>query len=202
MAYVVGLTGGIACGKSTVARAFVAHGADLVDADVIAREVVEPGTSALAAIATEFGDRVIGPDGRLLRAELGALVFADKRALDTLNGLLHPEIERRIRHRVYASEAPVVVIDAALLVELGLAALCSLVVVVWVPRSVQIERLIARNGLTLREAEQRVASQSSNAERLSRSDVDIDNGAGLDELAARVAQVWSAIERAASNEGA
>ena len=202
MAFVIGLTGGIACGKSTVASGFVERGAELIDADAIAREVVEPGTTGLAAIATEFGDAVIGPDGRLLRGELGAIVFADKAALHRLNALLHPQIEREIRQRAAASEAEIVVIDAALLIELGLAQLCSLVVVVWADRDTQIERLVRRNSLSIEQAEQRVGSQASPASRLAHADVDIDNGAGLNELAVRVEQVWRAIEEAAAQQPA
>ena len=130
MAFVVGLTGGIACGKSTVAQRFVSLGAELIDADIVAREVVAPGTPGLARVCEVFGAEMRTEAGTLDRAKLGAVVFADPAALQQLNALLHPEIEAVIKTRVAASSAPVVVVDAALLIEMKLDAICDVVVVV------------------------------------------------------------------------
>lgn len=199
MTIVVGLTGGIACGKSTVASGFVARGADLIDADVIARELVEPGTPGLALIAAAFGSDVVGLDGRLKRAALGVIVFADPPLLERLNGILHPAIEAEIAARIQHArliDAPVVIVDAALLVELGLTTYCDKVVVVTAPVDVQVQRLMARDGLPQEQARQRVAAQSSHAERLAHADVHIDNNQGLDELAARIEAAWAALQAA------
>jgi len=196
MTLVVGLTGGIACGKSTVSRGLVRRGATLIDADVIARELVEPGTPGLAAIADAFGPEVIGDDGRLLRKKLGALVFAEQGELARLNGILHPAIEAEIRARIVAAAAAgvaVVVLDAALLVEFGLVSACDAVVVVTAPVAAQIERLVARDRLTPEQARDRIASQATHQERLAHADVHIDNGAGPDELERRIAAAWDVV---------
>ena len=193
---IVGLTGGIACGKSTVAQHFVQRGAELIDADVIAREVVAPNTPGLAAIVQHFGRSVLREDGGLNRPALGAIVFSDPTQLRALNAMLHPAIEAEIRQRVAVSKAEVVVIDAALLVQLRLDALCDLVVVVWAEPKVQIQRLMARNGLTAEQAQQRLDAQQSHEERLGKADVAIDNNAGLDELVAAVQKAWRRIETA------
>ncbi len=201
MTLVVGLTGGIACGKSTVARGFVSHGATLIDADKIARDVVEPGTPGLVAVVDAFGQDVIDEDGRLRRAVLGRIVFADSTKLAVLNGLLHPLIEGAIVDGLTAARArgdAVVVIDAALLVDIGLAALCDTVVVVHCSAALQVERLIARNGLTEAEARARIASQASHEKRLAHAHHAIDNGAGLAELEAQIDKVWRALQASAA----
>ena len=197
MSFVVGLTGGIACGKSTVARRMVELGADLIDADVIAREVVLPGTDGLRGVVQRFGREVLQADGQLNRAGLGAIVFADPGALTDLNGILHPLIEAEIHRRLEVNSAEVAVIDAALLVEMGLNALCDLTVVVWAEPELQIARLATRNGLTETESRQRLASQMSNGERLAHADLSIDNNAGLDELLKTVDTAWATIQAAA-----
>ena len=196
MSFVVGLTGGIACGKSTIARDFVARGAALIDADLIAREVVEPGSPALPAIAERFGAEMFDANGRMRRAALGKVVFSDHQALADLNAILHPQIESTIRARVAASKARIVLVDAALLIELGLTDICDLVVVVWAQVACQVQRIMQRNGLSEVEARQRVASQAPHSVRLAAGDVVIDNSGTLDQLEAHLDDAWSKIQTA------
>ena len=203
MTYVVGLTGGIACGKSTVADGLVSRGATLIDADKVAREVVEPGTAGLAAVVEMFGADVVDDAGQLRRAALARIVFADPDQLARLNSLLHPRIEARIVGGLQAARDrgdAIVVIDAALLVEIGLAARCDGVVVVHCPAEIQVARLVARNGLTESEARARIASQASHEERLAHADHAIDNSAGLAELHAQIDDVWRALQAEAADQ--
>ncbi len=193
MTLVAGLTGGIASGKSTVSRMLVARGATLVDADQVARDVVQPGTAGLAAVAATFGPGVLQADGSLNRAALGALVFADPDQLRALEQLLHPRIRATIAQQVDAARrasAPVVVLDAALLVEMGLHAQCDVVCVVHCGADLQRSRLMARNGMTADEAQQRLAAQTDDATRLSHADHAIDNRGTVQELALKVDTLW------------
>lgn len=201
MRFILGLTGGIACGKSTVSQAFCERGAVLVDADLIARQVVQPGTDGLALIVENFGGELLDADGSLRRKALGAIVFADPEKLNLLNELLHPLIEAEVERQVASSRASVTVVDAALLLELGLDRLCDGVVVVWAPAATQVARIMARDGLDEASARARVAAQRSHQWRLHRATWEIDNSAGLHELAERVAQVWRAIEQQTAERG-
>lgn len=193
---IIGLTGGIACGKSTVARLLVARGAALVDADRIARDVVEPGSPALVAIAQTFGGEMIQADGRLDRPRLGALVFSDDAARARLNALMAPAIAaesvRRLAEAV-ASGAPLVVYDAALIVEWGQADRYRPLVVVWAPPEVQRARLMARDGLDAAAADARIASQLAVTEKVRVADHVIDNGGPPDATAAQVEALWQTL---------
>ncbi|MCA9527747.1 MAG: dephospho-CoA kinase [Myxococcales bacterium] len=193
---IIGLTGGIACGKSTVARLLVARGAALVDADRIARDVVEPGSPALVAIAQTFGGEMIQADGRLDRPRLGALVFSDDAARARLNALMAPAIAaesvRRLAEAV-ASGAPLVVYDAALIVEWGQADRYRPLVVVWAPPEVQRARLMARDGLDAAAADARIASQLAVTEKVRVADHVIDNGGSPDATAAQVEALWQTL---------
>ncbi|HQA30550.1 MAG TPA: dephospho-CoA kinase, partial [Propioniciclava tarda] len=163
----IGLTGGIASGKSAVAELLRAKGAVIVDADVLAREVVEPGTPALAAIVDRFGRGVLLPDGRLDRARLGQLVFSDADARADLNAIVHPAVRRRAAELEADAPAGSVVVHAIpLLVETGQAASFDMVVVVDADPTIQVDRLRARNGLSRADAEARLAAQASREERL------------------------------------
>ncbi|MFE4976595.1 dephospho-CoA kinase [Kitasatospora sp. NPDC056651] len=195
----IGLTGGIGAGKSEVSRLFAAHGAVIVDSDVIAREVVAPGTDGLAAVVTEFGPQVLREDGALDRPALGAIVFADPERLKALNAIVHPLVRARSA-ALEAAAAPdaVVVHDVPLLAENGLAPLFDLVVVVDAADEVRVDRLVRLRGMAEEEARARMAAQASREERLAIANLVIDNGGGLAELAARVDEVWAQLARRAA----
>ena len=188
----VGLTGGIGSGKSAVAALFAAHGAVIVDADQIAREVVEPGTEGLAAVVAAFGAEVLQPDGTLDRGALATLVFADPASLATLNAILHPLIATRTRERTAAARgARVLVHDVALLVENGLQGEYDAVVVVAVEPATQLARLVGQRGMSEPDARARIAAQAQPAQRLAAATYVIDNDGPRDALAPQVARVWA-----------
>ena len=194
----VGLTGGIASGKSAVATLLAEHGALVVDADVLAREVVEPGTPGLAAIVARFGTEVLAPDGRLDRAALGRVVFAggdgSERDRRDLEAIVHPAVRARaVELEAAADPAQVVVHVIPLLVETGRAGGFDLVVVVDVDEDVQRTRLLGRGALGEAEADARIAAQASRAERLAVADVVLDNNGTRADLARHVAELWARI---------
>lgn len=192
---IVGLTGGIGAGKSEVSRLLVEHGAHLVDADRIAREVVEPGTPGLAAVVEAFGESVLAADGSLDRPKLGEIVFADPERRAVLNGIVHPLVGARSAE--LQSQAPqdgVVVHDVPLLTENGLAELYDLVIVVDVEPRTQLERLVRSRGMSEEEARARMAAQAGREERLAVADIVIDNEVSLDALRGRVAEVWTELD--------
>jgi dephospho-CoA kinase len=181
----VGLTGGIASGKSTVARRLEQRGAVHIDADLLAREVVEPGTSALAAIEERFGSAVIASDGRLDRAALGSIVFADAAALSDLNGIVHPAVRQRTGELIAEAEQrdgdAIVVYNVPLLVEAQVPHPFDLVVVTRAPHDVRIDRLVRLRGSSEQDARRRVDAQASDAERLARADVVIDTAGSIED---------------------
>ncbi|MDY7224767.1 dephospho-CoA kinase [Hyalangium rubrum] len=190
-----GLTGGIASGKSTVSRMFRELGAHVLDADVIAREVVEPGTPGLAEVASRFPG-VLGPDGRLDRAKLGARVFADPTERAALNALLHPRIGQAFLQKTQALMEQGVeraLYDAPLLIENGLHAGMDGVVLVWVPRALQKERLMVRDGLEAQAAEARLAAQLPLEEKRKHATWIVDNTGELASTRAQVEEVWRAM---------
>ncbi|MFJ7907713.1 dephospho-CoA kinase [Kitasatospora sp. NPDC096204] len=195
----IGLTGGIGAGKSEVSRLFAARGAVIVDSDVIAREVVAPGTDGLAAVVAEFGPQVLREDGALDRPALGAVVFADPERLKALNAIVHPLVRDRAAE-LEAAAAPdaVVVHDVPLLAENGLAPLYDLVAVVDAADEVRVDRLVRLRGMAEEEARARMAAQASRDDRLAIADLVIDNSAGLAELEARVDEVWAELARRAA----
>ena len=188
----VGLTGGIASGKSAVADELAAHGAVVVDADVLAREVVEPGTPGLAAVVDRFGPEVLTPDGRLDRPQLGRLVFADAAARRDLEQIVHPAVRARAAELERSAPADAVVVHVIpLLVETGQADDFDLCVVVDLDRETQLQRLQQRNDLSRDEAEARLAAQASREERLAAADCVLDNGGSRDDLREAVAALWA-----------
>jgi dephospho-CoA kinase len=198
----VGLTGGIAVGKSTVMSVLAELGAVCFDADAIARSVVEPGTPGLAAVVAEFGPGVLAPDGALDRAALGRIVFADAARRARLEAILHPPIiteqDRLIAEVIARDPRAVVVVDAALMVESGGYKRFDALVVVHCDPEVQIARLMRRNGLAREEALQRVAAQMPQAEKLRYADYTIDTSGTLDDTRRRTEAVWAelvALER-------
>lgn len=195
----VGLTGGIGSGKSEVSRRLVSLGAILVDADAVAREVVEPGTPGLAAVVEEFGADILRPDGALDRDRLGAIVFADDARRERLGAIVHPLVGARMQE--LADEAPgdaVVIYDVPLLAENGLAGLYDLVVVVDAPVEEQVRRLIELRGMTEDAARARIAAQTTRERRRAVADRVIDNSGSLEDLTAQVDDLWADLTRRAA----
>jgi len=186
---VVVLTGGIASGKTAVSDAFARLGAPVIDTDVLARELVEPGSPALQAIARQFGQHLLLPDGALDRRALRERIFSDDAARRQLEGILHPRIAAEARRRIDGIDAPYAILVVPLLVESGLFGDADEVVVVDVPEETQIERLMARDGSSREQAEAALAAQASRSERLARADHVIDNTGSLKQLQARVAEL-------------
>lgn len=199
----VGLTGGIGSGKSTVSELFGSYGALVVDADRIAREVVEPGTPGLAAVVAEFGEEVLRPDGTLDRPKLGAIVFGDQDRLQALNAIVHPLVGRRSAElEAEAGPDDVVIHDVPLLAENGLAPLYDVVVVVDAAPQTQLDRLVRLRGMDAAEARSRMAAQATREQRLAVADLVIDNDGPLDALEPQVRKVWEQLrERGARVSG-
>ena len=193
--FIVGLTGGIASGKSTVARRLVDHGAVHVDADALSREVVEPSTPGLAAVATEFGASVLAADGSLDRAALGAIVFADADARGRLEAIIHPRVHARTAELITAAEAAdpaaVVVYDVPLLVEARRELQFDLIVVCEAPADVRIDRLLTHRDMPRAEAERRISAQASDEERRAVADVIIDTSGSLQHTLDQVDALWT-----------
>jgi dephospho-CoA kinase len=179
--YVVAITGGIGSGKTTIANQFAELGIDVVDADVIAREVVEPGAPALAAIAAHFGPDVIAADGQLDRRSLRERVFSDQDAKAWLNALLHPLIRQEMLRRCAAARSPYCLLVVPLLVENKLTGLANRVLVIDVDEATQIERTCRRDGVSREQAQAILAAQASRAERLAAADDVLDNKNGAPE---------------------
>lgn len=190
-ALIVGLTGGIACGKSTASAMLAARGAAIIDADQVARDVVAPGTSGLERVRAAFGEAVIA-DERLDRAALGQRIYADPSARAQLQAILHPLIAEESRRQIEVAviDAPVVVYDAALLVESGRADEFRPLVVVYAPRARQVERLMARDGLDEVAAEARLAAQMPIDEKAAWADHLIDNGGDRAQTEAQIERLW------------
>jgi len=194
----IGLTGGIGAGKSEVSRRLAAQGAVIVDADLIAREVVAPGTDGFAAVVDAFGPDVVGPDGALDRSHLGDIVFADKQKLAALNAIVHPRVGARMRElEEAAGPSSVVVHDVPLIAENGLADAYDLVVVVDVPPRIQLDRLVRHRAMSRAQAQARMAAQASREQRLSIADIVVDNSGSLAELDRLVGELWSELRRRA-----
>lgn len=195
----IALTGGIASGKSTVAARFAELGAVVVDADKVAREVVEPGTPALAAIVEHFGSQVLSADGTLNRPALGAVIFSDAEQRSVLNAITHPAVGRRSRELFAAAGSAdpdaVVVYDVPLLAESGAnrASEFDRVIVVHADQATRADRLIQLRGMTPDDAAARVQSQASDEERLALANDVISSGGTLSETLAQVDRLWQRI---------
>ncbi|WP_395949382.1 dephospho-CoA kinase [Aeromonas mytilicola subsp. aquatica] len=179
--YVVAITGGIGSGKTSVANQFAALGIEVVDADLIAREVVEPGTPALAAIASHFGPGILDEQGRLDRRALRERIFSDPAAKSWLNALLHPIIRSEMLRQCAAANSPYCLLVVPLLVENRLTELADRVLVIDVDETTQIERTCRRDGVSLEQAQAILASQASRSERLAMADDVLDNQSGTTE---------------------
>jgi dephospho-CoA kinase len=195
----IGLTGGIASGKSTVAKRLVEHGAVLVDADVLAREVVEPGTPGLAEIERVFGSSVISADGSLNRPALGAIIFADADKREALNAITHPAIWKRGKQLFAAAEAEnpdvIVVYDVPLLAEAAADRPMHFdrVVVVQADIEKRIDRMVELRGMSRAEAEGRLRAQASDADRLKFADVVIDSNGTIDHTLEQADELWASL---------
>ena len=192
----VGLTGGIGSGKSTVSGMLAERGAEVIDADHIAREVVMPRTPAWCKIRDHFGPGVLFADGSIDRQALADIVFGDPAKLALLNEITHPAIFERIADRLEAARDRdvIVVLDAALLIETGLAQRVDMLVVTHSPKEVQVQRLAAK-GMAATQADARIAAQLSPEERLARADLVIDNSGSLEDLGRQVDDAWKELER-------
>jgi dephospho-CoA kinase len=189
---VLGLTGGIGSGKSMVASMFAQLGADVIDADQLARDVVEPGQPALDEIATAFGRDILLPDGHLDRGKLGRIIFADSVARGTLNAITHPRIRERMDAAIAerASRPGVLIADIPLLYENERTGTVEAVIVVWVDHETQLRRLLERDGLTEEAARQRIAAQMPLDEKRARADAVIDNSGSRESTQRQVEAIY------------
>ncbi|WP_410511954.1 dephospho-CoA kinase [Paenibacillus sp. BR2-3] len=191
---ILGLTGGIASGKSTVSALFVNKGAGLVDADVIAREVMLPGHQVLAATVRHFGKDILSPDGTLDRAKLGEIVFRDPEARQTLNDLTHPAIRQEIRSCMQAMDQQeperLIIVDIPLMFESNLQGMFEEIVLVYVPREVQLIRLMERNNWSREQAEDRLNAQMDIELKRDKATYVIDNSGDLAHTEMQVAELW------------
>ena len=200
--FLVGLTGGIASGKSTVASMLERLGAEIIDADIIAREVVEPGTDGLSKVVAAFGESVLQSNGSLSREALASVVFGDQEQRSRLEAILHPLIKDRTSSRIATSSAAVVVYVVPLLVEANVDYPFDFVVTIESGVETQTQRLIESRGLTPDEAAARISSQATEAQRVARADVRVDGSVALANLEAEVAKVWQLIlQKAAKKAG-
>ena len=187
----IGLTGGIGSGKSTVSALLAERGAVVIDADRIAREVLEPGTPGLAAVVDAFGDEVVAADGSLDRSALAAVVFADPRARARIDGIVHPLVRARAIELLSAMPADAVVVqDIPLLVETGQASSFDLVLVVEADVEIRVRRVVDR-GLSEEDARARIAAQATDEQRRAVADVVLDNSGTVEELAEQVDRFWA-----------
>lgn len=196
----VGLTGGIGAGKSEVSARLAAQGAVVIDADTIAREVVEPGTEGLAEVVEAFGPEVLLPDGTLDRPRLGDIVFADPELRSKLNAIVHPRVGARMAELEQAAgPGAIVVLDVPLIAESGRTDAYDLIVVVDAPPRVQVDRLVRRRGMTREQARARMEAQASREQRLAIADIVVDNSGSLGELDRQVGDLWTELRRRAGS---
>lgn len=186
---IIGVTGGIGSGKSAVMRAFQAKGIEAVDADEMARVVVEPGQPALDAIAEHFGPTILTPEGTLDRPALRAIIFSDDSAKTWLEALLHPLINRELRARLAAAQSPYALLVSPLLFETGQDELVDRILVVDVPEAVQLARASARDGADPQQIKRIMGSQMSRKERLARADDVLDNSGSLADMERQVVEL-------------
>jgi dephospho-CoA kinase len=197
--YVIGLTGNIATGKSTVLRMLKRLGARAIDADALVHELMEKGTPVWQAVVQEFGQSILGSDGSINRKKLGSVVFADEAALRRLETIVHPAVIARTQELIKSSQEPVVVIEAIKLIEAGVDKTCDALWVVTCSKEQQLARLVKQRGLTEEEARQRIEAQPPQEAKLALADVVIDNSGSPDETWRQVEREWDRV--VLSNEG-
>ena len=191
--FLVGITGGIASGKSTVAAMLGKFDSQIIDADDIAREVVLPGSDGFSKVVAEFGPQILEQDGSLSRAELGKIVFKDPERRLTLEGILHPLIKARTLERISQSKSDIVIYIVPLLVEARVDYPFDFVATIEAGTDNQIRRLIDNRGMSFEEANARITAQASEAERVARADVRIDGSLALADLEVAVSKLWNQI---------
>lgn len=192
---IIGLTGGIACGKSNISQTLQELGAVIIDGDLLSRELTAPGGAALPQIRRSFGDDVFMPDGTLHRRALGAVIFGNDQARQTLDSIMQPLLWQLIEQRIAQArddDAPLCVLDMPLLYEAGLDKLCERVWCAWIPRETQLQRLMARDGFTLEEAEARLRSQMPADEKAARADVVIDTSGSIGYTKSMIPEYYAA----------
>ncbi|MFC0625222.1 dephospho-CoA kinase [Kribbella deserti] len=198
----VGLTGGIGSGKSEVSARLAARGAVVIDADLLAREVVAPGTDGLAEVIEAFGNNILTADGALDRPALGKVIFGDETARRRLEAIIHPRVRVRAAEIEAAADPEAVIVhDIPLLVETGQAGRFDLVLVVDVPPEVQLTRLVANRGMSADEARARITSQATREQRLAVADVVVPNDGSLAELDARIDDLWARLSTGQITKG-
>ncbi len=192
---IIGLTGGIACGKSNISQVLAKLGAVIIDGDLLSRELTAPGGMALPEIRRAFGDEVFLPDGTLHRRALGAVIFGNDQARDRLDGIMQPLLWQLIEQRIEEAReggAALCVLDMPLLYEAGLDRLCERIWCAWIPRETQLQRLMARDGFTLEEAEARLRSQMPADEKAARADVVIDTSGSIEYTTSMIPDLYAA----------
>ena len=199
--FLVGLTGGIASGKSTVAAMLSKYDNEIIDADEIAREVVLPGTVGLSKVVAEFGPQILEEDGSLSRAKLAKLVFEDPEKRLALEGILHPLIRARTLERISQSKSNILIYIVPLLVEAKVDYPFDLVVTIEAGSENQIQRLVENRGMSTEGAIARIAAQATDAERVARADVRIDGALSLTDLETEVSKLWNQIQALAEAKG-
>lgn len=192
--FLVGLTGGIASGKSTVAAMLSKYDNEIIDADEIAREVVLPGSDGLSKVVAEFGPQILEEDGSLSRAELAELVFEDPEKRITLEGILHPLIRARTLERISQSQSDILIYIVPLLVEAKVDYPFDLVVTIEAGSENQIKRLVENRGMSTEDATARIAAQATEPERVARADVRIDGVLSLTDLETEVSKLWNQMQ--------
>lgn len=190
---ILGVTGGIGSGKSTVARLLAERGACVIDADAISREIVEPGSPALTELVAAFGPGILHADGSLNRGGLAAAAFSDPDGTARLNSIMHPRIAAVAAERLAASQAAVIVYDMPLLVETGQQDLVDHIVVVDVPEDVQIARAVAMRGLQEDDVRRRIAAQARRDDRIAVADTVIDNSGSPEETEEQIDRLWRSV---------
>lgn len=199
--YIIGLTGGIGSGKSTVGSMLAQLGAVVIDTDRVAREVVAPGSTTLQEIVRYFGHDVLQADGSLDRKKLGSLVFADETKRKILNKITHPAIKNAVREKLGQIEqrdpGAVVVIEAPLLIEAGMTEMVDEVWLVTVAPEIQVKRVMERDGLSYEAAMQRIGSQLPSSEQMAYSDVVISTGQSLEQVRREIKRQWRRLKSAA-----
>ena len=201
---IIGITGGIASGKSTVSEMLSAKGAAVIDADRIGHELFRPNTDAWREVVAAFGRGILCNDDEIDRARLAEVVFADRAALNRLNSIMHPRIRRVVESKIEEFRAQgfaVVVVEAALLIEAGWTGLVDQVWVILAPESDAVHRLCSRKDFTEEQAAARIRSQMSPAERASRADVVLENDSSVDALAERVERLWRSLPPSKHDQG-
>jgi len=188
--YLIGLTGNIATGKSAVLRMLKRLGAKVIDADALVHRLMAEGTPVWQAILDEFGEGILGPEGKIDRGKLGAIVFADAEALKRLEAIVHPAVTARLDELIHQATEPVVVVEAIKLIEAGWHRTCDALWVVTCPKEQQLERLLRRRKLSREEALLRIEAQPPQEDKVALADVVIDNSGSLEEIREQVEKEW------------